>query len=384
MTEASLTVPSLTTPGEISTGVTTPGVISPGGTHSVLTEAGQHSSSDQVFSSTQLAELWSKLPQPVALVAGAGVQNAAAGVGLLSQVLAAGLEPELVVAASAGSLTLAPLLLGVDDPSAQAAQLWQEISTSKLIKVGWSRIAEIVGGRGGKPLSTSWREVLEPIVGQASIPQGDEDGITAALVATNLSTNEAKVLREGPLLDALLAAAAFPTLVAPVEREGQILVDGCFCAPTPVVQAKDLGAGSIVVLETGHPGLAGEPTKPTRWFDVVVASVFYQVAATSAHDLFEVAHDLPIVVLSVPQPFGITWDQVSGRIDLGHSAGRSQLASLRDQLINQSGPLKPGIYTTAPEIVTDRRLVGMVRTQAVANPAQSLDVASSSATGLGS
>ncbi|MBL4747159.1 MAG: patatin-like phospholipase family protein [Flavobacteriaceae bacterium] len=65
-------------------------------------------------------------------------------------------------------------------------------------------------------------------------------------VATNLETGRKVVLKKGSLAKAIRASGAFPTLLAPVEIEGQLLVDGGIVDNFPVDEVKKMGADIVI------------------------------------------------------------------------------------------------------------------------------------------
>ena len=98
---------------------------------------------------------------------------------------------------------------------------------------------------------------------------------------------------------------------------------------------------------------------PGRWYDVVVTAVHHQVAAKASHDLMAAALEVPILVLSTPQPHGVGWDDVPERIRRGRVDAAEQLADVQRRW--PAGSDGPGVYTVAPEVCEDLRLTGVVR-----------------------
>jgi NTE family protein len=68
------------------------------------------------------------------------------------------------------------------------------------------------------------------------------------VVATALDSGEPVVLSNGPALTALLASCAIPGLLPPVERDGQLLIDGAVASDCPLPEARGLGATEAIVL----------------------------------------------------------------------------------------------------------------------------------------
>ncbi|AEB11815.1 patatin-like phospholipase family protein [Marinithermus hydrothermalis] len=77
------------------------------------------------------------------------------------------------------------------------------------------------------------------------------------VVATDLASGEAVYLTRGTLPTAVLASAAYPGLLAPVEWEGRWLIDGGVVDNLPVDAARLLGADRVVAVDV-TPG-AGLP-----------------------------------------------------------------------------------------------------------------------------
>jgi len=65
-------------------------------------------------------------------------------------------------------------------------------------------------------------------------------------IATNLETGEQEVLNNGFLPQAIKASGTFPTLLAPVEINGKLLVDGGIVNNFPVEEVKAMGADVII------------------------------------------------------------------------------------------------------------------------------------------
>lgn len=298
--------------------------------------------------------LLGSLPRPVALVTGSGGLNAAAQAGLLAAM--AGWRPDIVIGSSGGALTASCLMVTADTTAAAslAAEAWRQVGASGLVQLGWAQVAGAMTGRENSRRTKQWRALFESLFADAWLADDD----TQALVATNLSTGQPHVFRNGPLVPALMAAAAFPAVASPGEQDGDILVDGSFGASLPVLQAVGLGAASIVALDTGRAQITGESAVPNRWYDVVMASVRHQVAANATHDVATAAAAVPVVMLSVADPFRVLAGDIDERISEGEAAGRTQLAALTARWVSIR---EPGVYTAADEVRLDRRLTGVVR-----------------------
>lgn len=290
------------------------------------------------------------LPGPVALVCGYGERNAAAGAGMLATLNQTGWRPDIVVGSSMGALTAAAAIVDADQAGNLATMLWSQVAMSKMVDPSWTRIAAATRGSESAKVNRAWRELLVRVLGDAQFPA---DG-AHALVGTNLTDGTPELLTTGSLTDAVVAAAAFPIFVNPAVIDGDIVVDGGFVAPLPVLQAMWRGAKSIVVLQTGRPVYADQPLAPTRWYEVVLASVRSQLGATASHDVATAATQVPVLVLETPRPAAVRWSDVSERITAGARDTEQQLSELNRQFPH--GITGPGVYATATEVTKDLRL----------------------------
>src|SRR5262249_45098324 len=71
------------------------------------------------------------------------------------------------------------------------------------------------------------------------------------VLACDVLTGAEVRLSEGPVVDAVLASAAIPGVLPPVEWEGRLLMDGGVVDNTPISHALALGAAAVYVLPTG-------------------------------------------------------------------------------------------------------------------------------------
>jgi len=296
-------------------------------------------------------QLLHSLPSPTALVCGSGGLNAAAQAGMLKAL--GSYRPDLVFGSSGGALTVASMYVG-EDPAQQAHRRWKQLAESKFMHLSWGRVYSAVSGKETARQTRHVEELLGELFGDADFAPG----AVQSVVATNLGTGLPKVMNQGRLAPAVQASAAFPVIANPVERDGTILIDGSFSAPLPVAQAFEGGARSIIAFDTGRAGLRASQEKHFRWYDVALVSINHQVAANAAHDVALVAAQIPVVMVSVPDPFRVTLADIGSRINLGERMAREQLAGIAERWSSISDP---GVYAAAPEVVEDRRLSGLVR-----------------------
>ena len=95
----------------------------------------------------------------------------------------------------------------------------------------------------------------------------EETPVPLALNASDLNTGEVVVLREGPLVDAILASSAIPGIFPPVPWGGRLLVDGDIVEKVPVTAARSLGPSPVVGVDVSNPI---RMHKPRNSFEVML------------------------------------------------------------------------------------------------------------------
>lgn len=98
-------------------------------------------------------------------------------------------------------------------------------------------------------------DLINPV---ASAKSFDELAIPFRAVATDLETGSPVVLEDGNLTSAIVASMAVPALFPPVERNGQLLVDGGVSNNAPVDVVRAMGADIVIVVDISSPLLTGE------------------------------------------------------------------------------------------------------------------------------
>jgi NTE family protein len=78
-----------------------------------------------------------------------------------------------------------------------------------------------------------------------------DTSLPLALVAVDIVRGTQVVLRDGPLVDAVLASTAIPGLFPPVTRGDLLLVDGGVLNNVPVDIAQSLGANHVIAVDLG-------------------------------------------------------------------------------------------------------------------------------------
>ncbi|GAA4557200.1 patatin-like phospholipase family protein [Planotetraspora kaengkrachanensis] len=291
------------------------------------------------------------LPRPVAVVVGGGGVLGAAHVGIGHALEQRGFVPDLIIGTSVGALNGAVAAAHPGEAAPWLNRVWTHVRRREVFPLGYlpSR-AGICSDRGLRTLIA--RAGLPPRIEQLKVP------FTA--VAMDLATGAQALLDHGDLESALLASAAIPGVLPPVNRDGRTLVDGGMIAYVPVLAALQSGAASVVVLVTGPESRPLRPAVPPRRAAAVAARArlllwHHQIE----RDLHEVSRRIPTVVL----PTGI--EDWPAPWDFGHSQRLINTASLAaGRFLDELRISGPGLYRADGPSATSAG-PGQVRTASV-------------------
>jgi NTE family protein len=230
-------------------------------------------------------------------VLGGGGHLGAYEVGMLRALRAAGVTPDLVVGTSIGAINGA---LVAADPVGHGiealTELWSGVWEAELF-------GESVLGRLGRLARTRTHlhanEPLRRMLAAALPVQRIEQlAVPFQCVAASIERASEHWFTEGPIVDAVLASAAVPGLLPPVEIGGEHFLDGGLVHSIPVGRAVQLGARTVYVL---HVGRVDQPLAPPTmpW---EVASVAFEIARR--HRFHREMQDLPAGVTAHVLPTG--------------------------------------------------------------------------------
>lgn len=256
---------------------------------------------------------------PTAFVLGGAGNLGAMQVGMLLALAAAGVAPDLVVGCSMGAINGAAF---ASDPTpagaARLADVWAGLSRQEVWPVHPARTALQLLRRGAAMSGAQGvRRVL-----RANLPASFEElRVPFHCVATDLGTGAARWFDEGPLVDAVMASAALPGLLPPVEVDGRLLVDGAAVDVVPVARAVALGAHRLFVLQIKDLDVEAPP--PRRPVDVVLRAFAISRNARFVAELDALPRHVQVHVLPV-----VAWPRL--RYD-GFSRTRELVALARER-----------------------------------------------------
>lgn len=173
----------------------------------------------------------------IGIALGSGAARGWAHIGVLSSLIEAGVEPEIVCGTSIGAFVGAAYVAG----RLSELKRWAETVT-------WREIVGLLDVRlsgGGLIDGTAAVEFLQELgVGQPI----ESYTKRYAAIATDLVTGREIWLDCGPIHQAVRASIALPGIFSPVRIQGKWLIDGGLCNPVPVSVCRALGADMIIAV----------------------------------------------------------------------------------------------------------------------------------------
>jgi len=271
------------------------------------------------------------LPRPVAVVVGAGGVLGAAHIGVGYALERHGFVPDMIIGTSVGALNGAIAAAHPDRAAPWLDHVWTQLRRRDVYPLGYlSSRTSVFTDRG-----------LRRLIARAELPSRIEQlAVPFTAVAMDLVTGAPVLLDQGDLPSALLASAAIPGMLPPVDRAGRTLVDGGVIAYVPVLAAQQAGAASVVVVATGPESSPLRPTSTRRRAGAIAARaglllLHHQIE----RDLHEVAQHIPTVVL----PTGI--EDWPAPWDFGHSQRLiSTACRTAERFLDELHINGPGLY----------------------------------------
>ena len=201
-----------------------------------------------------------------AFVLAGGAALGAMQAGMVHALYERGIAPDLLIGTSAGALNAAFLASrpATVATAQELAAVWRGLRRSDILPL---RPATLVSGLAGRRDHLIPDRALRRLAARhLQFERLEQAVIPLHLIAFDLLAGTEVRLSDGPLTDAVLAAAAIPGVLPPVRWRGRLLADGGIADNAPVSHAVALGARRIYVLLTQNPGDLGLP-RPVRRAD---------------------------------------------------------------------------------------------------------------------
>ena len=273
----------------------------------------------------------------VAFVLSGGAGLGAIQVGMLHALYERGIVPDVIVGTSAGAMNgafIASRPQTVETADALAA-VWRDLRRGQVFPLNpLTGLLGFLGARDHLVPASGLRKLIARHVQHDAL---EEMPIPLHVVAVDVISGEELRLSNGPVVDAILASAAIPGVVAPVRWEDRTLMDGGVANNTPISHAVELGAARIYVLPTGHACALQAP--PRGALAVALHAISLLTQRRLIDDIERHEDAARLIVLPPPCPLGIQ------PIDFGHAdelIGRA-LSDARE-FLDDGGEQQPPIH----------------------------------------
>lgn len=195
------------------------------------------------------------MKKPLAFVLGGGGSRGALQVGALKALVEDGYKPDILVGTSIGAANAAFLAVHGCTPEGidKLVQAWEDAAVANLLPSNylWLTVRTLFNRRVEDVSHRMANFCINHGI-TAGLRFGDIQGPRLYTVATDLASGNTCVYGQDPgqtVLEGVLASAAIPPWVAPLSREGQLLMDGGVVSNLPVEPALSVGAAEIIALD---------------------------------------------------------------------------------------------------------------------------------------
>jgi NTE family protein len=205
----------------------------------------------------------------VAWVLGGGGLRGASEVGMAKALAAHGLQPDLIVGTSIGSLNGAVLASAPIEQSVPSlSRMWEQMRASSVFGESlFTRTRHLLNHWTHFHSNDPLRKLVQRWVPYAKL---EDAHVMVQACAACIETSSEHWFADGPVVDAVLASCALPGVLPPVEVGGRHYIDGGVVNSIPVSRAIELGATEIYVL---HVGNIDDPLEvPRHPWDVAMVS----------------------------------------------------------------------------------------------------------------
>lgn len=212
-----------------------------------------------------------------ALVLAGGGSFGAVQVGMLRELVAHGIAPDLVVGSSVGAINGAyyagaPSAQGV----AELEAIWRCLHRRDVFPFTWRSFIGLFTRRDYLVDSSGLRTLLEQRLPYRNL---EDAAIPIHVVATDVLDGRTVKLSTGSAAEAVLASCAIPAAFPSVRIGERQLMDGGVASNTPISIAVELGAERLIVLPTGFACTLESPPRGA------IANALHGITLMVAHQL---------------------------------------------------------------------------------------------------
>jgi NTE family protein len=192
-------------------------------------------------------------------------------------------QPDLLVGTSCGAMNAAWIAghgTSVDSLN-ELATVWTNLRRSDVFPVD---VRQVLRGLLGFSTAVAPNRKLRQLIDtHADIQDLAQAQVPTYFVAADLLSGHDVLISTGDLTTGVLARAAIPGVLPPVEHAGGHLIDGALARHTGVAQAIDLGASVIYVLPSG--AACALPRAPRSAVGVALHSLTLLIEQRIIHEI---------------------------------------------------------------------------------------------------
>ncbi len=192
------------------------------------------------------------------------------------------------------------------------------------------------------PLGVVQGQIIDQITSETVLPASrvrdfDNLPIPFRAVAADIATGEAVVLGTGNLASALRATMSVPAIIAPIEIDGRLLVDGGVAMNLPIEVARDMGADIVIAVDVTAPLLAREELDTVLDVTAQLTTLLTRYGVEA--QLETLTSSDVLLTAEVDAEYGsTTFSTMAATIPLGYTLAMDNAARL------QSLAVEPGAY----------------------------------------
>ncbi|MCB0953964.1 MAG: patatin-like phospholipase family protein [Microthrixaceae bacterium] len=283
--------------------------------------------------------LLESLPQPIGFVLGGGGSLGAQQVGMLQALGDLGIHADLVVGTSIGSVNGAVVAADPIGAASRLSHLWLDLDPASVMGKGmFRRIVRLLRGANSIYDTPEVAGVVAEQVGDIDIA---DLSLPYGAIVVDVREGVPTRLSSGRLATAIEASTAIPGVFPMVRRNQQLLCDGGLITNVAVMDALEMGAQSLVVLDCMFASHRLEV--PTRLMDTALWTVTTQLRQQVLRDLPLAGEKVPVLYLPGSRPIDANPLDFRHTTTLMRDAYEHSRAFLATVSVNG-----PGVYQARP------------------------------------
>ncbi|MBV1702031.1 MAG: patatin-like phospholipase family protein [Hyphomicrobiales bacterium] len=246
----------------------------------------------------------------IGIALGAGAARGWSHIGVLKELCALGLKPDIVAGASIGAVVGGCFAAGRLDALEQFACDLSPRRVFSLMDITFSGAGLLGGGR--------LKGLLEKELGDSQI---EDMPIVFGAVATACASGQEVWLTHGRMCDGVRASYALPGIFEPVHINGRWLFDGALVNPVPVTLCRALGADIVIAVNLisdslGRSGLVDDQLLRPGVVEARIAAAGSKLADRPKRGMFRSQfssreNGAPSITTAMLDAFNITQDRIA-------------------------------------------------------------------------